>query len=76
MEEHLAAAHDVKAALLGRLQEGQGDFVANHGSRLQEALLRRWQAVDTRCQDGLFCGWHLNGLQNARLRCRRVLGAV
>src|SRR5262245_31555325 len=45
------------------LQEGQGDLVANHGSRLQEALLLRWQPVDTCCQDGLDCGWHLDSRQ-------------
>jgi hypothetical protein len=36
--------------------------VANHSSRLQEALLLGWQPVDTRCQDGLYGGWHLDGL--------------
>jgi hypothetical protein len=45
------------------LQEGQGNLVANHSSRLQKALLLGGQAVDTRCQDSLDGGWHLDGLQ-------------
>jgi hypothetical protein len=45
------------------LQEGQGYLVANHGSRLQEALLRGWQPVDTRRQHRLHRGRHLNGWQ-------------
>src|SRR5262249_21913958 len=45
------------------LQEGQRYLVANHRGRLQEALLLEWQPVDTRCQDGLYGGWHLDRLQ-------------
>jgi hypothetical protein len=58
-----AAAEHLLWYIGNGLQEGQGDLVANHGRRLQQALLLGWQPVDTDCQDGLYGGWHLDGRQ-------------
>ena len=43
------------------LEEGQGDLCTHNRCGLEQALLLWGQAVDTRCQDGLHGGWHLQG---------------
>ena len=46
------------------LEECQGHLRANDRRRLQQVLLLGGQAVKTRRQDSLYCGWHLNGRQS------------
>ena len=58
-----AAVERLLGQLGNGLQQRQGHLGANHGSRLQEALLLGWQPVDARRQHRLHGGWYLDGRQ-------------
>ena len=56
-----------------RVQQRQGHLRANHGSRLQEALLLGWQPVDARRQHRLHGGRDLDARQGLPQAIGRTL---